>query len=234
MLGRATVLKSLVCIDRVSVLSENVSIETVLSICGLSTPLFFLESRGGSFCGHFYTTQGMMCASGLQTVSEARSSVRVLLHKCYLWVCKRISVYKQSSLCVTKELGESYWPVFTWPKEIDKKRTYHIICQWHKKEEWIKIKIWSEDCRYLQIFVVVEFGHKNWSMWKVRNSATLQAWTLDLIKMNSNIAKGTTDPRDEFISQVYSSQFTNLDQITISESQLSINFKISTKHQHLD
>ena len=84
MLGRATVLKSLVCIDRVSVLSENVSIETVLSICGLSTPLFFLESRGGSFCGHFYTTQGMMCASGLQTVSEARSSVRVLLHKCYL------------------------------------------------------------------------------------------------------------------------------------------------------
>ena len=84
MLGRATVLKSLVCIDRVSVLSENVSIETVLSICGLSTPLFFLVSRGGSFCGHFYTTQGMMCASGLQTVSEARSSVRVLLHKCYL------------------------------------------------------------------------------------------------------------------------------------------------------
>ena len=84
MLGRATVLKSLVCIDRVSILSENVSIERVQSICGLSTPLFFLVSRGGSFCGHFYTTQGMMCASGLQTVSEARSSVRVLLHKCYL------------------------------------------------------------------------------------------------------------------------------------------------------
>ena len=29
MLGRATVLKSLVCIDRVSILSENVSIERV-------------------------------------------------------------------------------------------------------------------------------------------------------------------------------------------------------------
>ena len=53
-----------------------------------------------------YTTQGTMCASGLQTVSEACGSARVLLHKCYLWVCKRISVYKQSSLCVTKELGE--------------------------------------------------------------------------------------------------------------------------------
>ena len=54
-----------------------------------------------------YTTQGTMCASGLQTVSEARGSARVWLHKCYLWVCKRISVYKQSSLCVTMELGES-------------------------------------------------------------------------------------------------------------------------------
>ena len=49
-----------------------------------------------------------------------------------------------------------------------------------------------------------------------------------------NIAKGTTDPRVEFISQDHNSQFTNLEHITISESQLSINFKISTKHQHLD
>ena len=49
-----------------------------------------------------------------------------------------------------------------------------------------------------------------------------------------NIAKGTTDPRVEFISQDHSSQFTNLECITISESRLSINFKISTKHQHLD
>ena len=31
-----------------------------------------------------YTTQGTMCASGLQTVSEACGSARVLLHKCYL------------------------------------------------------------------------------------------------------------------------------------------------------
>ena len=49
-----------------------------------------------------------------------------------------------------------------------------------------------------------------------------------------NIAKGTTDPRVEFILQDHSSQFTNLDHITISESRLSINFKISTKHQHLE
>ena len=35
---------------------------------------------------------------------------------------------------------------------------------------------------------------------------------------NSNIAKGTTDPRVEFISQDHSSQFTNLEQIAISES----------------
>ena len=33
-----------------------------------------------------------------------------------------------------------------------------------------------------------------------------------------NIAKGTTDPRVEFISQDHSSQFTNLEQIAISES----------------
>ena len=50
-------------------------------------------------------------------------------------------------------------------------------------------------------------------------------------KMIKNIAKGTTDPRVEFISQNHSSQFTNLEHIIISESQLSINFKISTKHQ---
>ena len=49
-----------------------------------------------------------------------------------------------------------------------------------------------------------------------------------------NIAKGTTDPRVEFISQDHSSQFTNLEHVTVSESRLSIYFKISTKHQHLD
>ena len=38
--------------------------------------------------------------------------------------------------------------------------------------------------------------------------------------MTINIAKGTTDPRVEFISQDHSSQFTNLEHITISESQL--------------
>ena len=49
-----------------------------------------------------------------------------------------------------------------------------------------------------------------------------------------NIAKGTTDPRVEFISQDHSAQFTKLEHVTISKSRLSINFKISTKHQHLD
>ena len=33
-----------------------------------------------------------------------------------------------------------------------------------------------------------------------------------------NIAKGTTDPRVEFILQGHSSRFTNLEHITISES----------------
>ena len=47
-------------------------------------------------------------------------------------------------------------------------------------------------------------------------------------RCRSNIAKGTTDPRVEFILQDHSSQFTNLEHITISESRLSINFKIST------
>ena len=51
---------------------------------------------------------------------------------------------------------------------------------------------------------------------------------------NSNIAKGTTDPRVEFISQDHSLQFTNLEHITISESRLSINFKIWTKNQHIN
>ena len=39
-----------------------------------------------------------------------------------------------------------------------------------------------------------------------------------------NIAKGTTDPRVEFIPQDQNSQFKNLEHITISESRLSINF----------
>ena len=47
---------------------------------------------------------------------------------------------------------------------------------------------------------------------------------------NTNIAKGTTDLRVEFITSFN----TNLDEISISESRLSINFKISTKHQYLD
>ena len=55
-----------------------------------------------------------------------------------------------------------------------------------------------------------------------------------LIVFKTNIAKGTTDPRFEFISQDHSSQFKNLEHITISESRLSINVKILTKHQHLD
>ena len=44
---------------------------------------------------------------------------------------------------------------------------------------------------------------------------------------HGNIAKGTTDLRVEFISQDHSSQLTNLEQYTISESRLSIDFKIS-------
>ena len=46
-----------------------------------------------------------------------------------------------------------------------------------------------------------------------------------------NIAKGTTDPRVEFISQDHSSQFTNLEHIVISalKSCLNFNFKILTK-----
>ena len=49
-----------------------------------------------------------------------------------------------------------------------------------------------------------------------------------------NIAKGTTDPRVEFILQNRRSQFTIIEHTTISESRLSIKFKISIKHQHLD
>ena len=65
-------------------------------------------------------------------------------------------------------------------------------------------------------------------------SLSCQRQWVALVVSFINIAKGTTDPRVEFITQVYSSQFTNLDQIIISESRLSISFKISTKHQHLE
>ena len=63
------------------------------------------------------------------------------------------------------------------------------------------------------------------------HSGMLKSWCTI---WNSNIAKGTTDPRVEFISQDHSLQFTNLEHITISKSRLCINFKISTKHQYLD
>ena len=56
---------------------------------------------------------------------------------------------------------------------------------------------------------------------------------LSLAYVHLNIAKGTTDPRVEFISQDHGSQFTNLEHI-ISEPRLSINFKIPTKHQYFD
>ena len=44
------------------------------------------------------------------------------------------------------------------------------------------------------------------------------------IDLLQNIAKGTTDPRVEFISHDHSAQFTKLEHITNSESRLSINF----------
>ena len=50
-----------------------------------------------------------------------------------------------------------------------------------------------------------------------------------------NIAKGTADPRVEFISQDHSSKFTNLEHITISASRLTSksqpNISISTKYK---
>ena len=74
-----------------------------------------------------------------------------------------------------------------------------------------------------------------------RRKTTLSAQSNCVLQVNfssvmlrKNIAKGRTDPRVEFILQDHSSRFTNLEHITVSESQLSFNFKISTKHQHLD
>ena len=54
-----------------------------------------------------------------------------------------------------------------------------------------------------------------------------------IVRITINIAKGTTDPRVEFISQDHSSQILNLLQFQNLDFK-SINFKISTKHQHLD
>ena len=53
----------------------------------------------------------------------------------------------------------------------------------------------------------------------------------DLQEDRSNITKGTTDP--EGWVEITSS-YTNLDQISSSESRPSNNFKISNKHQHFD
>ena len=59
-------------------------------------------------------------------------------------------------------------------------------------------------------------------------------------RWDKNIAIGTTDLRVEFSLPKYSSlghitrSYTNLVLISSSESQPSINFKISTKHQHFD
>ena len=76
-----------------------------------------------------------------------------------------------------------------------------------------------KSCKLQSAFVLLSFAHLS---------------PLLIRPLYKNIAKGTTDPRVEFILQDHSSQFTNLEHITITESQLSINFKISTKHQHLD
>ena len=75
-----------------------------------------------------------------------------------------------------------------------------------------------------------------WNMYTKQNFSIKDVFRPALADMASfkNIGKDTTDLRVEFILQDHSSQFTNLEHITISESQLSINFKISTKHQHLD
>ena len=45
--------------------------------------------------------------------------------------------------------------------------------------------------------------------------------TVPLGTTTTNIAKGTTDPRVEFISQDNSSQFANLEHIAISESRFN-------------
>ena len=87
---------------------------------------------------------------------------------------------------------------------------------------WVTIYAYS-------LFKIISFAGKMLSQQQSRANIRVNTLT-----HNTNIAKGTTDPGVEFISQDHSAQFTKLEHITISETRLSINFKISTKHQHLD
>ena len=54
-------------------------------------------------------------------------------------------------------------------------------------------------------------------IYRMQNSKVQKCKIQGPIAKYRNIAKGTTDPRVEFISQDYSSQFTNLEKITISD-----------------
>ena len=69
-----------------------------------------------------------------------------------------------------------------------------------------------------------------WCETKQARFKKIYSWFQMRHKKWKNIVKDTTDPRDH-----NTSSYTNLDQISILESLLSINFKISKKkHQHLD
>ena len=61
-----------------------------------------------------------------------------------------------------------------------------------------------------------------WTVTMAAQLARLIVTSTAAVLLVKNIAKGTTDPRVEFISQDHSYQFT--EHITNSESRLSINF----------
>ena len=68
-----------------------------------------------------------------------------------------------------------------------------------------------------------------------RNEPFREQWEI----LIENIAKGTTDPRVEFISQVQTQilikfHLQNLDQASTSKSQPNINLPIKLKPQNLD
>ena len=88
----------------------------------------------------------------------------------------------------------------------------------------------------------------NWPRWVRDNAFSLSFMIMiikhfkvgdDMLMTIKNIAKGTTDPRVEFISQVQTQilikfHLQNIDQASTSKSQPNISLSIKLKLQNLD
>ena len=75
---------------------------------------------------------------------------------------------------------------------------------------------------------------KFWHILAIKGCQSSSHWHLSHRNLRNNKKHCQRHNGPEGWVHITRSQFTNLDHITISESRLSINFKISTKHKNLD